>query len=196
QEQIARISQEQEQAGPSAGLHIGYIGSIAPQKGIHILIDAVNQLPAQDITLTLYGGLDAFPGYVAQLRHMARHPGIRFAGRIARAEVWEALAACDVVVMPTLWYESSPAVIDEVMAVRTPIIASHIGSMPEKIRHAKDGLLFPVGDAKALAQILGGLHQSPNQLARLRAGIRPVRTMDEHVQDILDLYMAVLFPLL
>ncbi|MBE2223265.1 MAG: glycosyltransferase [Anaerolineae bacterium] len=173
---------------PKNTLRIGYIGSIAQQKGVHNLIAAVNQLPKEGVKLTIYGGLDDFPEYVAQIKASAQHPGIHFAGRIPREEIWDAFASFDVVVMPTLWYEASPLTIQEAFAVKTPIIASRIGAMPEKITDGVDGLLVPPGDVAALHTALLSLKENPARLAQLRAGIQPVYTMTEQVKDIIDVY--------
>ena len=50
-----------------------FLGSLAWQKGVHVLIEAFNQLPATYQTqaaLTVYGGDRAFPDYGAQLRRI------------------------------------------------------------------------------------------------------------------------------
>ena len=172
-------------------LHIGYIGSLGWQKGIHNLIEAVNQLPHEGVTLTLYGRLDTFPDYVKQLQQQAQHPGIHFAGSVSRADVWAALAEFDVVVLPTLWYEASPLTIQEVFAVNVPLVASRIGAMTEKIRDGIDGRLVPPGDTSALHKILLELLENPTTLAQLRQNIQPVRTMTEQVQEIEALYQAI-----
>lgn len=73
-------------------------------------------------------------------------------------------------------------------AMQTPIVASHIGAMPEKIRNNIDGLLFPAGDVQALAHILRDLQQNPQKLAQLRANIQPIYTMAQQVHDIFAVY--------
>lgn len=174
-------------------LNVVYIGSLAQQKGVHVLIDAVNGLPADQVRLTLYGDLDKFPKYVTTLREQAKHPGITFAGRIERDELWSILLAeADVAVLPTLWYEVSPLTIQELFAARVPIVASRIGALPAMIRHEVDGLLFPPGDAAALRAALARLHAEPALLPRLRAAIEPTRLTAEHVADLMALYEQVL----
>jgi glycosyltransferase involved in cell wall biosynthesis len=179
----------------SAGepLNIFYIGSVAQQKGVHVLIDAMNGLPAEQVRLTLYGDLDKFPEYVATLRERASHPGITFAGRIERDELWSVLLTkADVAVLPTLWYEVSPLTIQELFAARVPVVASRIGALPAMIRHEVDGLLFPPGDADALRATLTRLLAEPALLPRLRASIEPTRLTSEHVADLMTLYERVL----
>ena len=171
-----------------AGLHIGYIGGLSWQKGVHVLIEAVNQLPEQDVTLTVIGDTAVFPNYVAQLRQQARHPGITFTGRIPYAQLWTALAQIDVVVVPTLWYETASLIVQEAFAAGVPVIASRIGALQERVTEGVDGRFFPPGDAAALRDSLSQFLADPTQLDQFRNGIRPVRTIREHLRDIESTY--------
>ena len=148
----------------------------------------MNQLPEGTVSLTLYGNLETFPEYAAELGSMAQHPGIRFMGQVARDELWPAMAHFDVLVLPTLWYEASPLIIQEAFAVDLPIVASDIGAMPELIADDVDGLLVPPGDVDALRDALLRLLEDPDLLQQLRQGIHPVRSIDDHLQEVGALY--------
>jgi glycosyltransferase involved in cell wall biosynthesis len=176
---------------PSTGLRIGYVGGIAWQKGLHCLIEAVNQLPDEGVTLSIYGNLFAFPDYATKLRDLAKHPRIRFEGAVSRQELWPALGSLDVLAVPSLWYEGSPAIIREAFAAGVPVVASRIGALPEMVRDGVDGLLFPAGDAAALHDILRTLLDNPTQLARLRANIPPVLSFGEHVRMVTAVYKEI-----
>ena len=173
-------------------LRIGYVGSLGWQKGLHHLIAAVNRLPAAEVTVDIYGGLDTFPDYVADLQAMATHTGIRFNGRISREQIWQAFANMDIFAFPTLWYEASPLTIDEAFAARTPILASDIGAVGEKVKDGIDGLLVPPGDEEALYHALRRLLDDSTLLETLRENIQPVRTMQNQSQEIEALYKTLL----
>jgi glycosyltransferase involved in cell wall biosynthesis len=175
-------------ARPSGPLRFGYVGSIARQKGVHVLIDALNGLPAGAATLDVYGDMSTFPDYAAELRALARHPGVRFHGLLGRERLWDALADLDALVLPTLWYEASPLVIREAFAANLPIVASAIGAPGRMVRDGVDGLLFAPGDAAALRRALLALVEQPGLLAHLRAGIVPPRTVADHVAQIEAIY--------
>lgn len=177
---------------PGQRLRLGYVGSISWQKGLHVLIEAVNGLPEDGVTLDIYGNASVFPAYAAELRAAARHPGIRFGGVVDRERVWATLAALDVLVFPTLWYEASPAIIREAFAAGTPIVASNLGAPAAMIRHGVDGLLFAPGDAEALRATLLELLHRPERVAALRAGIAPVETVAAHIARIEQVYRAAL----
>jgi glycosyltransferase involved in cell wall biosynthesis len=178
-------------ARPPGPPRFGYVGSIARQKGVHVLVEALNGLPDGAATLDVYGDMSTFPAYAAELRALARHPGIRFHGLLGRDRLWDALADLDALVLPTLWYEASPLVIREAFAAKLPIIASALGAPGRMVRDGVDGLLFAPGDTAALRQALLALVEQPALLARLRAGIAPVRTVADHVAQIEAVYEEI-----
>jgi len=177
-------------ARPDDTFHIGYVGGLSPQKGIHVLITACNRLP-EGARLSIYGDLRAFPDYVAQLRRLATHPGIHFAGPLSRAALWPALGGLDVLVVPTLWYETYSLIVQEAFAAGVPVVASRIGVMSDVVRDGIDGRLFPPSDADALYAILHDLMRHPAQLATLRAARPPVMTMDDHAARLETVYQKV-----
>jgi len=171
--------------------HFGFLGSLAWQKGVHILVEAFNQLPDK-AALTIYGNENAFPEYVAQLKAAARHPYIRFAGQLDHRAVGVALRQIDCLVVPSLWYENSPVTIQEAYAMQVPVIASRLGALEEKVQDGKTGRLFSAGSSQELAEILCQIIEHPDQLSALRAGIRPPLTVDEHVTKLEAIYADAL----
>ncbi|MCB9422030.1 MAG: glycosyltransferase family 4 protein [Ardenticatenaceae bacterium] len=172
-------------------LHIAYIGGLSWQKGVHILIDAVNQLPAAGIKLSIIGDTTAFPEYVARLKQQAKHPGISFNGRMPSSQLWATLAQIDLVVVPSLWYETASLIIQEAFAAGVPVAASHIGALHERLEDEVDGRFFPAGNSIALRDILATFLNNRVELEKLRTGIKPVRTMREHLQDINFIYTQI-----
>lgn len=185
---------ERIQPGRKGRLRVGYIGSVAPQKGVHVLVKAVNMLPEADVSLTIYGGLDAFPEYTTALESMIDRPGIDLAGTLDREALWRAIADFDVVVLPTLWYETSVLVIDEVNALGVPVVGSDIGVMSERIKDGVNGRLFAPGDAAALRNILVELVADPAAISEWRRQIGPVHTIDEHIRALEEIYAGVSNP--
>jgi glycosyltransferase involved in cell wall biosynthesis len=176
--------------GPADGpLRVAYLGGISWQKGVHVLVDAMSLLEPSLVTLRIYGDMTAFPRYAQRLTDQAAsQPNTSFAGRLTRAEVWEALAVTDVLVVPSLWYETAALVIQEAFAAGAPVIASRLGALQERVRHGMDGLLLPAGDSRALANALARLAADRNYFLGLQANIQPVVTISQHVKRVLSLY--------
>ncbi len=176
----------------SGTLRVAYIGGLSWQKGVHVLIEAVNRLPEQAIHLSVYGDMTAFPKYVAELRQLIRHRHIDFVGRLRRTELWTVLRETDVVVVPSLWYETASLIVQESFAAGVPVIASDLGALRERVHNGRDGLLFSPGDIVALRDVLQRCLDEPDLLPHLQAGIRPIRTMQEHSADLEALYIEAI----
>jgi glycosyltransferase involved in cell wall biosynthesis len=168
-----------------------YIGGLARQKGVHVLIDAFNGLPSS-ARLKVAGDETAYPDYCALLRARATHPGIEFIGRLERNGVWQTLGQTDVLVVPSLWYETSSLIVQEAFATGTPVVAANHGALAERVQHESNGLLTPPGDGPALQHALQRLMTEPDLLARLRSGIRPVVDLPDHLRGMEQVYRQVL----
>ncbi len=171
-------------------LQLVFVGGVAPHKGVHVLIDAVNQLPAEKFQLAIYGDLSAFPEYGADLQRRARHPGIQFCGQVPHDQIWAVLRNSDVLIVPSLVYESSSLIIQEAFAMQTPVVASDLGALRETTLRG-GGQLFPPGAVTELRDLLLRLGAHPGELAQLRAQIRPTRTIAQHVAELEVQYRTV-----
>ena len=98
------------------------------------------------------------------------------------------MARTDVLVVPSLWYETAALVIQEAFAAGVPVIAPRLGALQERVHHGQDGFLYPPGDCQALATVLSRLVGDPQLLKRLQRNIQPVTTVDQHVARVSALY--------
>jgi glycosyltransferase involved in cell wall biosynthesis len=191
---VEKSQREHRNEQQGAQLHVGYIGSIARQKGVHVLISAVNALSEEDITLTIFGDLSAFPDYVSELQDLIDRPGIELLGPLDRKAIWSVIANLDLVVIPTLWYETSVLVIDEVHAMGVPVIGSDIGVLSGKIVDGENGRLYPPGDDVRLRKILSELIAVPQTLSNWRQNIEPVNSIEDHIRRLEEIYDGVINP--
>jgi len=182
---VERIKRYPYQPATNGRIRFTYLGSLAWQKGVHILIEAFRGIPMEKAVLRIYGDPTVFPKYAAHLQKIADSTNTFFKGQVPHADVGRVLADTDVVVVPSLWYENSPMVIQEAFAARVPVIASQIGALAEKIQHGVDGLLYPVGDAKALQETVCSLIAYPAQIDAFRTRIPGPVTVQRQV-DILE----------
>jgi glycosyltransferase involved in cell wall biosynthesis len=180
---------------PSNTLRIGYLGQIAPHKGVHILLDAFRKVVRRHpkCELVLHGRITHATAYERKLQAAAKtHAAITFAGPYLNANVGEILSALDVIVVPSIWYENRPTVIVEAQAARTPVIASRLGGMAELIHHEENGLLFEAGNSDSLATQLQRLIDEPTLLPRLRNGIEPVPDIVDEIATLTALFDDIL----
>lgn len=179
----------------------GFFGQINPYKGLDVLLRAfetLGRLPkseVSDIRLNVHGAyLDLNPPeYIATIRDLFSRttPFTRFSGSYRREELSALMTAVDWVVVPSLWWENAPVIIEEALAHRRPVICSDIGGMAEKIRPGKDGFHFPVGDVTALADLLVRLAAQVTVWDGLQHTMRLPITPEQSVDRHLQLYRAL-----
>jgi glycosyltransferase involved in cell wall biosynthesis len=91
-----------------------------------------------------------------------------------------------------MWYENAPLVIHEAFATQTPVITTNIGGMAEAVSHEQNGLLFERNDIVDLGRQLDRIISEPGLLARIRQGIPKVKTVDEEVDELEQLYRELI----
>ena len=144
--------------------------------------------------MRVYGDMSVYPDYAQRLQRQAQGLAVCFMGPASRESIPELFATTDVLVVPSLWYENSPLVISEAFAASVPVVASRVGALAEKVRDGVDGLLFPMGDARALASALQELAEQPDLLEGLRTGIAHAVTRDQHVSHMEGIYASLVAP--
>ena len=172
-----------------------FFGHLNPFKGALVAIEAAKRLAQQKdnaISLTLHGSADfqtdEFKAELAKASEGA--PFIVARGRYARDELPALMADADWVIVPSIWWENAPLIIQEAFQHRRPVICSGIGGMAESVRDGVDGLWFNAGDPRQLAdKMVEALN--PERWSQLVQRILPPRKMSEAADDHLALYRKV-----
>ncbi len=161
---------------------IGFIGSFFAWEGLGLLLAAMPAIlrRRRNVALLLVGGgLEE-----GSLRQQAAQLGVAsdvvFAGSLPYDAVAEAYAAVDLLVFPRLRMRLTELVTPlkplEAMAMGKPLAASDVGGHRELIEDGRTGILFPAGDADALARAVCRLIEDGALAARLAGeGMRFVR---------------------
>jgi glycosyltransferase involved in cell wall biosynthesis len=182
-----------ERRPPSSTVRFGYIGTLRQPKGVEILLDAFKRLPEScDASVRIVGDMSDVPPYVRSLYEGAREDRrINFTGIVPNERTAEQLAEIDVLVVPSTWYENSPTTILLAFAAGVPAIASDVPGITEIVRRGDNALLFEMGDAGQLADCMRSVVDDPGLLSRLRANAEGLRTVEDSVDEALELYGAL-----
>ena len=144
-----------------AGFVVGYVGRLAPEKGLDVLLNAIERMSAPAGLLIVGSGSEE-PALRAQAEALGVDGRCRFLESVEYDRVPQYLNALDVLVLPSRttvhWKEQFGRVLIEAMGCRVPVVGSDSGAIPEVIGDA--GRIFPEGDASALAAALDELASS------------------------------------
>lgn len=182
---------------PNTALRAGFFGQLSFLKGVNILLEAARQLENLeqfDIAFEIFGDYRSQPpDFQKELLERLEKvgPNVRFRGPYDETRVDQLMQSVDVVVVPSVWWENSPLVIQEALRNRRPVICSDIGGMAEKIRDGIDGFHYHVGSATDLVAVLRRLADDRDLLRTLTETIRKPPQASEVVDAHLDLYRTV-----
>lgn len=188
------------QAGTSRVL-LGTVGRLAAVKDQQLLLVALHHLTSErpelrdKLRLVVVGEGPERSSLSAMINKLMLNDLVWLAGD--REDVPALLRIMDIFVLPSL-AEGLPLTLLEAMATGLPIIATSVGGNPELVQDGTTGLLFPAGDADALARAIStliddpALRQGMGQAgeARIRADFDWQRTVNNY----LSLYDALLYP--
>ena len=175
----------------SSTIRFAYMGQIVESKGIQVLVEAF-QVADQErrCRLDIWGDTARDAEYADRLRAACAGASDRIAlrGCFRREDLADVLREIDVLVVPSMWYENAPLVIQEAFAAATPVIATDLGGMREAVSDGLNGLLFERGDAGSLAGQLRRIIVEPELLATLRSGVPRVASVDEEAVQLDAIY--------
>ncbi|CAG9933555.1 glycosyltransferase family 4 protein [Candidatus Nitrotoga arctica] len=168
-------------------LVLGFIGSMLPHKGLHILVEASKLLPADAaVKIKIYGKSPVGDSaYIKDLRVLAQgDERIKFYGTFENEKMPAILDGIDALVIPSLWHENMPLVSLSAQAAGCPLIASDIGGLSDVVDPGKNGLLFSPGSASGLAQMIMCLLDDHDLLKKLSgAAVRPM-DINQYVDEL------------
>jgi glycosyltransferase involved in cell wall biosynthesis len=179
---------------PRAGstLSLGYIGSVARHKGVHVILEALALTGFDAVGLTILGETPD-PIYARELRERAAAiPGVqlRLYGGYEPSELPFLLDEVDCVIVPSQVPESYSLTAREALAQGIPVIATRLGALVEAIVDGENGFLFDHRRPDELATLLRRLADDDALLGRLREGASRtgVVTVLEHARAVRTVY--------
>ena len=154
---------------------IGFLGRFTePRKGFAVLRAAFAALARRRPGVRL---LVAGPGEPAELLEdvpVQLREQIVFLGLIPRQDKPRMLRSVHVYAAPNIGGESFGMILTEAMAAGAPVVASDMDAFRRVLDGGRAGVLFPTGDAPALAAALEELLDDPARRAELAARAREV----------------------
>ena len=125
------------------GEYAAFVGRLSPEKGVDVLLAAAKETT---IPVRIAGNGTIATDNAPQ--------NVQFVGSISHDRLPAFYRGARFLVVPSIWFEVFGLIVVEAMFHGIPVIASNIGALPELVENEHNGLLFPAGDAAALAQAM------------------------------------------
>jgi glycosyltransferase involved in cell wall biosynthesis len=183
---------------------VGFLGRIAPEKGLQVLADAYVRLrrktPQASMRLEAAGYLaPVHMPYLAGVERTLEQAGLRgefrYHGEVDRAGKVRFLRGLDVMSMPATYDEPKGFTLLEAMASGVPVVEPRRGALEEIVERTGGGLLVPPDEPDALADALCRMcsdRQLREELGRRgRAGVRQHYTIEGSARTYEDVIRAL-----
>lgn len=195
---------ERDRSGPFT---IGFLGRVAPEKGLHVLAEAYRllrksgDLPEGRLEAAGYMAADAKP-YLAAIQKRLRDDGLegefQYRGVIDRDEKIAFLRKLDVMSLPATYDEPKGVSLLEAMACGVPLVQPRRGAFTEIVENTGGGLLVQPDDPESLAEGILKIVKDKRLAEELSAngfrGVREQYTAANMADRVLEAYESVICP--
>ncbi len=177
----------------------GYFGNLNPWKGADVLLEAGRILSESqvDFNLRIHGAAlyqtDQFTDRIADLFEQSG-PQVSHIGAYQREDIPDLMARVDWVVVPSIWWENAPLVIQEAFQHGRPVITSSIGGMAEMVRDGHDGIQVRPDDPAELARVMKDCATNPKLWKKLSGHVRAPAGIDDVAQEYLAMIRRMVRP--
>ncbi|MCB0873715.1 MAG: glycosyltransferase [Thermoleophilia bacterium] len=169
-------------------LTVGFVGSVYPHKGAHVLVRAAQQVRG-DLRVRIHGEIPA--AVAQQLLEIDERGCVELHGAFSPTELPTILQDIDVAALPSVWWDCAPLAAGECLAAGVPVLAPRMGGLAEAIRDGVDGLSFEGANHEQLAAALTRLVSEADLLPRLQSGIEPPRGFATWIDDLEAAYAGM-----
>jgi len=148
-----------------AGEYALFVGRLAEEKGVQLLLDAWSQLSSR-ISLQIAGDgpLRLHMNSVIADKNLR---DVSLLGLVSSGEVRRLMQSARFLVLPSIWYEGFPMAIAEAYASAVPVLAPNFGAMAELVDDGVTGLHFSPDDTSDLAAKLQWAWSHPAELQQM-----------------------------
>lgn len=179
----------------SEKLRLGYIGTLIPPKGVHVLLGAFSKITSPLVELRIHGAFDEqndeYRGYSNRLRTLFSQKNVTWYGAYENQMINQILSEIDLLIVPSIWYENSPLVIHEAFMAHVPVITSNAGGMAELVQHGVNGFLFEMGNENDLKRHIQRIIDQPDLMEAFRSRLPKVTDIRDHATDIRKIYYNI-----
>lgn len=174
-----------------------FFGQVTPFKGLDVLLEAIAGMRKSErkrIVLEINGAnlenqSNEYRRKVEELRAPLIKEGVvRWVGPYQPDQIGRRMEGADWIVVPSIWWENSPMVIQEAFVHGRPLLVSDIGGMAEKVTDGVDGVHVSASNTLAWRDALLRLAGNDDEWHRLAGGIRRPLSYDDAAREALSAF--------
>lgn len=162
-------------------MQLAFVGSLVPQKGLHVLLKALAQLPGAPFKLAIAGAFNQDAAYEREIRSLvASDSRATLLGALDHDGVGAMLVNSDVLCLPSTVPESYSLTLREAALLGVPALVSDLGAQRDFVQANGGGCIVAAGSVAAWSQALSALMAEPQNLTAWKQSLPlPMRIEEE-----------------
>lgn len=131
------VAQGLASRGAAREYDVLFVGRVVPDKGVDVLISALSELADLKPRVLVVGGESfmstSLSPFEKEVRRLAANHAldVTFSGPVRPEDVATYMNSASVVVVPSVWQDPCPLVVQEAKASSAAVVASEVGGIPE-----------------------------------------------------------------
>jgi len=171
-----------------------FVGRLAYEKGVDLILEAWNEIKLPDWTLIIVGDGPDRHKLQSNFREVE---GVEWTGWLEKREIMDLISHSSFLILASRWFEGFPMVLLEAISMGTPVVAPNHGSFSEIISNGKMGLLFEPNNVPSLSNTLASLTKLPARNLDImsqnaREAFENYYSSERNYNKILEIYNKVL----
>ncbi|MCR4439435.1 MAG: glycosyltransferase family 4 protein [bacterium] len=175
-----------------AGSYFTYVGRLSREKGVELLVEAMEDIPEAELYVCGTGRLEEPLKRFVAARGLRN---VRFLGHLASEQLRAVMRGSMFTVVPSIVYDNSPLAVYESFALGKPVVGAHIGGIPELIEPGQDGVLFEPNNRGDMVRAIRALLAERSKLEAMgrkaRAKAERWFAPEEHLRRLMVVYRQV-----
>jgi glycosyltransferase involved in cell wall biosynthesis len=169
-----------------------YIGRVSPEKGVHLVFEALKRVRTAEPIHLRVAGADSSPYCMALKRKFACQVGQHTVEWLGWSEPEPLLLSTHVTVIPSLWIDNVPLALIEALSYRVPVIATRVAPIEELILDGENGYLAEYNSIESLAAAIQRAVADKQRICSGTMHFPRIRTCREYTEIVKRTYMTIL----
>lgn len=176
---------------PDQPFTITYIGRVSPEKGVHLIFSALeNVCDVQPMQLRITGANDS-PYCQALKEKYSKHVGKHNVEWLGWSKVEPLFNSTDVTIIPSVWIDNTPLSLIEALSYRVPVIATRIPPVEELVIEGQNAFLFDYLSVESLAAAIRRAESKKSVIRTDTLVFPPVITLNDYLLSVVSVYQKI-----
>ncbi len=181
--------------GELTNITFGFVGRISQEKGLHILLEALELVDLKEpITLRIAGGIqgDYAESLYNKYKNKSGSNNIEWVGWIGNSELKEFYSTVHMTIIPSIAMETGPLSLVESLSHKRPVLCSDLASMKWTNELFGSGWSFPCGDTLSLAERIRNLSTDKKALIDASSQIKETPSQANYLNKVKEIYCSII----